>query len=200
MAAQDLSGLIAIGSLVVAALGVGVSPYTARKSYEWSRNADDERSRRAEVARRVQRGEDAANEILTLADEAAMLMTGWTGKAPGQEEFKGFHHAVRQKAELLTDDAVRSRMFDVANSLYYFGQAQEASYGQLSRWSIARAYQSAAHDVLRAYLHGRPCPDTPRLARLTDLIAKGGDLIAEQVDEEEADPLDEPGPPAAHET
>jgi hypothetical protein len=80
------------------------------------------------------------------------------------------------------------RLYEVAEAVFYYHQALMVEEG-LSRWNVGRTYADAAHSVIRAYLKGKPCPATPRLARLTALIAEGAAQILEEIDEDLPDPL-----------
>ena len=134
----------AIGALVVAAIGVGSGPATAWLTYRWARKADadrwgrerdaeKERWRREDNARRVERGEKAAGDVLTVVDTARLQLTGM-GRVQ-QMDFQPSYHEIRRLANLITDDEVRQRIFEVAEAVFYYHQAQRAEEA-LTRWSI----------------------------------------------------------------
>lgn len=186
-----------IGALIVAAMAVASGPITARLTYDWTRKADAdrwqreraaeaERWQREDNARRVERGEAAAGEILTIVDKARLRLAGF--ERVGQMDFQPSYHEIRRLANLITDDEVQRRIFEVADAVFYYHQAQ-AVEKTLGDSNIAHTYAEAAHLVLRAYLQGRPCPATPRLARLTALIAEGGAYIDARLDDDGPDPL-----------
>jgi hypothetical protein len=108
-----------------------------------------------------------------------------------QGQFKSYYHDIHRLALLLTDDEARDRMLDVASGLYFFEQARDVKR-MLSHWTAAGACAHASHDVLRAYLLGRPVPPTPRLARLTALVDEGSRWLAHELEDEGPNPLDEP--------
>jgi hypothetical protein len=185
------------GALIVAALSVLMTPVTAWLTFRWGRNqererlasvraADEARWQREERTRRVVRGEEAAGRLLELVDEAT------TNFKVDQAGLYLTYIEMRRRAELLTDDATRDRLFQVADALYYAHQAVEAE-PRLGGHQIGSTAASAAHAVIRAYLHERPLPDLPRLDRLRALKDKGGRIISESLDEEDwFDPLSEP--------
>src|SRR5687767_3479561 len=119
------------GALIVAALSVIMSPITAWLTFRWGREqererlaseraADEVRWQRDERTRRVVRGEEAAGRLLELVDEAT---------ADFKDEQAAMHPTyieMRRRAELLTDDATRDRLFQVADVLYYAHQARQA--------------------------------------------------------------------------
>ncbi len=202
---------IAIGALVVAAIGVASGPTTAWLTYRWSRrgeaerwsrereaetdrwdrerDAERERWKREDSARRVERGEKAAGDLLTMVDGARLQLAAYG--PVNQMDFQPAYHEIRRLADLITADAVRDRMYEVAEAVFYYRQAERVAQF-LSRWNVGRTYADAAHLVVRAYLNGQPCPATPRLRRLSSLIAEGGAEIADEMDDNEPDPL---GPP-----
>lgn len=198
----------AIGALVVAAIGVASGPVTAWLTYRWARkgeaerwdrereaekdrwgrerDAEQERWKREDSTRRVERGEKAAGELLTVVDASRLQLAAY-GPVK-QMDFQPAYHEIRRLADLITDDAVRDRMYEVAEAVFYYRQAERVSQF-LSRWNVGRTYADAAHAVVRAYLKGQPCPETPRLTRLSSLIEEGGAEIAEEIDDDEPDPL-----------
>jgi hypothetical protein len=103
-------------------------------------------------------------------------------------DFEPSYHEIRRLANLITDDEVQRRIFEVADAVFYYQQAQAVAEG-LGNSNIAYTYADAAHLVLRAYLQGRPCPATPRLERLTALIEEGGMYIDAHLDDDGPDPL-----------
>jgi len=182
------------GALIVAALSVLATPVTAWLTFRWGREQERERLaselaaeeakwQREERTRRVVRGEDAAGRLLELIDEAT------TGFKDDQKEVYPTYIELRRRAELLTDDAARDRLFEVAECLYYAHQAKEAN-PRLMDYQIGNAAADAAHDVIRAYLHERPLPELRRLDRLVHFKNLGGELLSEMYDEEDyTDPL-----------
>lgn len=192
-------------ALVVAALGVLVSPFTSWLTFLWSRSTERERwdrEREADAARwdrderrrRLLRGEDAAKEVLIAVDQAKLILEHGSRKGEGetlQNRLEPVYHHIRQQADLLTDDEAQSRIAAIADNLYYYTQAMEAAHPFLSTWSIGHTCSDAAHAILRAYLHGRPLPETPRMARLQRLHDEGGERLAKEF-ADEFDPLDEP--------
>lgn len=154
--------------------------------------AEKDRWDRQELARRTQRGEDAAKDILTTIDETRVLLADATKEERFgiQKELQPLYLRIQQQAELLTDDEARSRIVMVADNLYYFSQAQQVSQ-YLTAFNIAWTCSEAAHLVLRAYLHGQPIPATPRLDRLQALHVEGGELLSDYHDDEPPDPLDD---------
>lgn len=192
-----MSDVTEIGALIVAGIGVASAPITARLAYSWARRQDAERWQRERVAetdrwhraddvRRIERGEAAAGQILTLVDQARLKLMR---SKSGQMEFEHTYHEIRRLANVLTDDVVQARIFEVADALFFYQQA-EMDEPRLSRGNIAHAYAEAAHQVLRAYLLGRACPATPRLSRLTALIASGGERFLADSFDDDPDPLD----------
>jgi len=201
----------AIGALVVAAIGVASSPITAWLTYRWARkgeaerwtrereaekdrwgrerDAEHERWTRDDSARRVERGEKAAGEVLTVVD-AARLQLQAQGPV-SQKDFQPAYHEIRRLADLITDDETRDRLYEVASALFYYRQADRVTQF-LTRWNVGHTITDAAHLVVRAYLKGEPCPATPRLERLSALIAEGAEEIADEIGEDvDPDPLDE---------
>lgn len=188
-------------ALVIAALGILASPATAWLTYRWTNNSERARQshelrlesarwEREDAARRLRRGEEAASELVTIIDRASIKLRASGGRV--QAEFEPDYYEIRRLTLLLTDDATRSRMLNVADAVYFFHVGQQVE-PDLDASSIAHAYTAAAHDVLRAYLLGRPCPETPRLARLIALIEEGGEWLADTVGEDGGpDPLGEP--------
>jgi hypothetical protein len=190
------------GALVVAALSVIATPLTAWLTFRWTRTsererwqregeADLERWDRDERRRRVSRGEDAAKEILTAVDKAQIVLAN--ARKDGGSVTGGLqptYHYIKQQAELLTDDEAQVRIAQIADNLYYHSQAQEIR-PDLTLWAIGHTCSDAAHAILRAYLHGRPLPATPRMARLQKLHDNGGDYLGDVYGTDD-DPLDEP--------
>jgi hypothetical protein len=200
--ADDLSGVTALASVGVAALAVIFAPLTARLTYKWTKAADDERWKRERDAdserwdreerkRRILRGEEAAKEVLTDVDRALLILTR-TDRADDEsiyDELRPVYHHIRQQAELLTDDEAQARILKVADNIYYHSQARELA-PNVTRWVVGHTCSDTAHAILRAYLHGRPLPRTPRMERLQHLHDEGGELL-EEIHESE-DPLAEP--------
>lgn len=204
----EVADEIAIGALAVAAIGVASGPATAWLTSRWARkseverwnrergaekerwtrerHAEGERWKREDSARRVERGEKAAGELLTVVDAARLQLVEHGPVKP--MDFQPTYHEIRRLADLITDDGVRDRLYEVAEAVFYYHQALMVEEG-LSRWNVGRTYADAAHSVIRAYLKGKPCPATPRLARLTALIAEGAAQILEEIDEDLPDPL-----------
>jgi hypothetical protein len=185
------------GALIVAALSVLMTPITAWLTFRWGREqererltseraADEARWQREERTRRVVRGEEAAGRLLELVDEAT------TNFKDDQGALYPTYIEMRRRAELLTDDAARDRLFQVADALYYAHQSMEAE-PRLTSFRIGSTAANSAHAVIRAYLHQRPMPDLQRFDRLRALKDKGGQMIYKSLgDEDLFDPLADP--------
>ncbi len=189
-----------IAALAVAALSVIATPITAWFTFRWTRNidrerwqrdrdADAERWDRDELKRRVLRGEEAAKEILTDVDTAMVLLAqAQAAGKPDSDLTTPIYHHILQQAELLTDDEAQARIVQIASNLYYTGQTLEA-HPDITLWTIGHTCSDAAHAILRAYLHGRPLPETRRMARLQRFHNAGAEQLAEIFADE--DPLEE---------
>jgi hypothetical protein len=188
------------GALLVAALGVLSGPVTAWLSFRWGReqererranerDADAERWQREERRRRVLRGEEAAGRLLEAIDNTGAQFATLGGKGATQEALQPIYTEVRRLAELLTDDLVRDKMFQIASAIFYWEQATYIN-PNVGGYAVGRAVTEAGHDVLRAYLHERALPATERLDRLTALINDGGELRYGNIDPDELAELD----------
>lgn len=180
-------------ALFVAALTIAASSFNIWLTYRWTRQQERERRTaesetdaakwvREERKRRVLRGEDAAARLLELADEMAAMGDSQTEMRPKFVE-------MRRLAELLTDDATRDRLFDVASAYYFVHQALRVEPNLMTSYAYGTA-DSAAHAVIRAYLHERPLPDLPKFDRLLELQREGSEFMSEMMDDEDRyDPL-----------
>jgi len=187
-------------ALVVAGLGVLATPLTAWLTFRWTRasekerwyrerDSDVERWEREERKRRLLRGEDAAKEILTAVDKAQIVLARGE-KSESSEQLRPLYHEIKQQAELLTDDHAQARIAEIADNILYNSQARELNQ-HLTLWTIGHTCSDAAHAILRAYLHGRPLPETPRMDRLQVLHKEGGAYLEDVYDDYD-DPLAEP--------
>jgi hypothetical protein len=149
------------------------------------RQAEEDRWKRQEFARRKERGDAAASAILTTVDEMAILLG--RGPEPGYEELEPFYLRIRQQSTLLLDEATRLKVREIADNLYYHSQAEDVDPA-LTRSQIAYVCSRAAADVMTAYLHDAPIPPMARFDKLTELHKEGGDLAAERYGDER-DPL-----------
>lgn len=189
------------GALVVAALSVLATPLTAWLTYRWTRSTEEarwvhegdteaQRWNRQEESRRIQRGEDAARDLVKVVTQAALELRA-SGKYE-QSAYAHYYHEIRGLSLMLTDDATRDRMLQIADAFYFWESAREAT-PFISHWTVGSTCSHAANEILHAYMLGRPCPPSPRLARLTALIEEGGEIIAKEIGEDlEPDPLAEP--------
>lgn len=188
------------GALIVAALSVIATPITAWLTFRWGRDqererlaseraAESERWDRDERKRRLLRGEEAALKLLEVVDDTALLFLDYKAR---QGDLKATYHEVRRLAELLTDDATRDKVFQVAEAIYYFNQAVKGSEGTLGQFGIANAFRDAAHGAIRAYLHDRPQPPTARFDRLIALMNEGSEMYEDETPDDWYDPLADP--------
>lgn len=194
-----MAGETEIGALIVAAISVATGPITARLAYGWSRKQDSDKWERERIAektrwdredelRRKERGEKAALEILTLVSKARMMWALPSNQTDvKQADFASTYQDIRRLANELADEEVYARVLEVAEAIFYYPLATAAE--QITEWEISRDYEHAADQVLRAYLQGRPCPATPALARLVQLIDQGQAIIEAQTAEGAALPV-----------
>jgi hypothetical protein len=188
------------GALLVAALSVVMTPLTAWFTFRWGRDqareqmkdareAEAERFSKQEEARRVQRGEQAAMDLIGVVDSAAAYM----GAQPTyhQSEYASIYREIRRISLLLTDEGARDRMLGMADCFFFFSSTVHTARSLTHRqagWVCA----GAAHDILHEYLLGRPTPGTPRFDRLRHLVDEGSKYISHEIGEDEPDDLDEP--------
>ena len=197
---NDINQVIALASVGVAALGLIFGPLTALITHRLTRQADEVRfaqERTAEAdrwtkgqdTRRIQRGEEAANQILLLVDQAATSLD--EDPSLKQKDYRNTYHDLKRLAESLTDDATRDRVLQIASVIYFHWNLDLLREYHVNARDVSHTFREATHAVIHAYLVGRPCPATPRLAKLSGLIDEAANYLDEMsADEAEPGPLD----------